>query len=392
MDQRTKVLICSAAAYMFLFMVATVIQSRKRKRRASRVGITYAPIEKRDRIRQEYLDTCIWKDDTTCVNMLRLNRACLYRFCNLFRDRGLLQDTTHMCVEQQVAMFLNTVGHNLRNRFVGTNYKRSGETVSRYFNNVLHVIGELQTEFIRPPSLQTPSKIVGNYRWDPYLKECIGAIDGTHVRASIPKDLEHSFRGRKSFATQNVMAAVDFDLRFTYVLAGWEGTTHDALVLRDALERPNGLRVPQGKFYLVDVGYGAKPGFLPPFRGVRYHLNEWGNNPVQNEELFNLRHSSLRVTVERAFGSLKRRFKILDDATPFFPFQTQVDIVVACCIVHNFVIADGIDEYIIQDSNWPMQTHATSYTGQASEHAATVQFRQTIADQMWVDHQNHYAN
>jgi len=58
--------------------------------------------------------------------------------------------------------------------------------------------------------------------------------------------LEHSFCGRKSFATQNVMAAVDFDLRFTYVLAGWEDTAHDALVLRDALERPNGLRVPQG--------------------------------------------------------------------------------------------------------------------------------------------------
>ncbi len=58
--------------------------------------------------------------------------------------------------------------------------------------------------------------------------------------------MEPSFRGRKNYATQNVMAAVDFDLRFTYVLAGWEGTAHDALVLRDALERENGLRVPQG--------------------------------------------------------------------------------------------------------------------------------------------------
>jgi len=65
--------------------------------------------------------------------------------------------------------------------------------------------------------------------------------------------LEHSFRGRKSFATQNVMAAVDFDLRFTYVLAGWEGTTHDALVLRDALERPNGLRVPQGNKKITNL-------------------------------------------------------------------------------------------------------------------------------------------
>jgi hypothetical protein len=98
------------------------------------------------------------------------------------------------------------------------------------------------------------------------------------------------------------------------------------------------------------------------------------------------------VTIERALGSLKRRFKILDDATPFSPFQTQVDIVVACFIVHNFVIANGIDEFIIQDSNWSIQTNATSYTRQASEHVATVQFRQTIVDQMWADRQNYYAN
>jgi len=49
------------------------------------------------------------------------------------------------------------------------------------------------------------------------------------------------------------MAVVDFDLRFTYVLAGWEGTTHDALVLRDALERPNGLRVPQGNKKITNL-------------------------------------------------------------------------------------------------------------------------------------------
>src|SRR6266498_3476281 len=146
-----------------------------------------------------------------------------------------------------------------------------------------------------------------------------------------------------------------------------------------------------GKFYLVDGGYGAKPGLLPPFRGVRYHLNEWGNNPVQNEkELFNLRHSSLRITVERAFGSLKRRFKILDDATPFFPFSTQVDIVVVCCIIHNWVIEDGGDEFIIPESNFmPPHNFASTSSGQASEHAFMVNFRQDIANQMWADHQNH---
>jgi len=42
------------------------------------------------------------------------------------------------------------------------------------------------------------------------------------------------------------MAAVDFDLRFTYVLAGWEGSAHDAIILADALQRQNGLVIPKG--------------------------------------------------------------------------------------------------------------------------------------------------
>jgi len=95
-------------------------------------------------MRIDYLNNKIWKNDTTCVNMLRLRRESFFRFCLLFRDCGLLEDTIHMCVEQQVAMFLNTVGHNLKNRLVATNFDRSGETVSRYFHLVLHAVGELR--------------------------------------------------------------------------------------------------------------------------------------------------------------------------------------------------------------------------------------------------------
>jgi hypothetical protein len=149
-----------------------------------------------------------------------------------------------------------------------------------------------------------------------------------------------------------------------------------------------------GKFYLVDAGYGAKPGFLPPYRGVRYHLNECGSNPVQNEkELFNLRHSSLKVTVERAFGSLKRRFKILDDAVPFFPFPTQVEVVVAACIIHNWVIEDGGNDLIISENDdLPSITHQTSTYGQATEYTFMVNFRQELANAMWADRQQYYSN
>jgi hypothetical protein len=91
---------------------------------------------------------------------------------------------------------------------------------------------------------------------------------------------------------------------------------------------------------------------------------------------FNHRHSSLRVPVERAFGSFNIRFKVLDDATPFFPFSTQVEIVVACCIIHNWVIQDRGDDFIIPESEeLPTINHQTTSHGQVMEHAIMVNFR-----------------
>ncbi len=58
--------------------------------------------------------------------------------------------------------------------------------------------------------------------------------------------MQDRFRGRKHYPTQNVLAVVDFDLRFTYVLAGWEGSAHDSFVLQDALSRPSGLQILEG--------------------------------------------------------------------------------------------------------------------------------------------------
>jgi hypothetical protein len=74
----------------------------------------------------------------------------------------------------------------------------------------------------------------------------VGAIDGTHIYAKVPAKIQAAFRGRKNYPTQNVLIAVDFDLKFTYILAGWEGSAHDTTVLADALERHDELRVPQG--------------------------------------------------------------------------------------------------------------------------------------------------
>lgn len=82
---------CTAAANMLLSMMALVIESRNR-RVPRRVGITYGPLVERDRKRSEHLDDLIWRNDITCINMLRLRKSSFFRFCKLFRDRGLLRN------------------------------------------------------------------------------------------------------------------------------------------------------------------------------------------------------------------------------------------------------------------------------------------------------------
>jgi hypothetical protein len=75
MDKMNQILVYVAAAHTLLSMMDMIIESRKRKRNAPIEKITYAPIDERDRMRIDFLNNKIWKNDVTNVNMLRLNIA-----------------------------------------------------------------------------------------------------------------------------------------------------------------------------------------------------------------------------------------------------------------------------------------------------------------------------
>jgi hypothetical protein len=63
------------------------------------------------------------------------------------------------------------------------------------------------------------------------------------------------------------------DMRFLYVLLGWEGSAADCRVYEYA--RGSDFGVPANRYYLGDAGYSSSDSLLIPYRGVRYHLKEW---------------------------------------------------------------------------------------------------------------------
>ena len=62
----------------------------------------------------------------------------------------------------------------------------------------------------------------------------------------VPNADKPRYRTRKGQISTNTLAVCDRYMRFVYVLPGWEGSAADSRVLRDAVNRVHGLRVPRG--------------------------------------------------------------------------------------------------------------------------------------------------
>lgn len=188
---------------------------------------------------------------------------------------------------------------------------------------------------------------------------------------------------------------------FVYIFSGWEGSAADSRVLQDAVSKD--FVIPPGKYYLADagegifyilinvVGYALSPQFLTPYRGVRYHLKEWAQvpnaRPANFKELFNLRHSSLRNIIERAFGIIKRRYKILASGSEY-SLETQIKLFPACATLHNFIVS------IEGEGTWNIntrddETDEEEYLSSKDDSSIAVAQRDVMAEQMWSDYLLH---
>lgn len=119
-------------------------------------------------------------------------------------------------------------------------------------------------------------------------------------------------------------------------------------------------------------------------------------SPKNAKELYNLRHASLRNAIERIFGVMKKRFKILKVQVEY-PFEIQVRLIKVLCCLHNIIrIAGGDDAF---DELWKKDlarilppTASTQNDGVLSKAISPAQvrlansMRDGIAEKMWAQY------
>ncbi|XP_024030534.1 uncharacterized protein LOC112094269 [Morus notabilis] len=171
-------------------------------------------------------------------------------------------------------------------------WQHSGSTISKYFEAVLEAIYNLRHDFATPLNFNIIDLViaVNGSKYLPWFQNCVGAFDGTHVPCVPPPGNPEVWRNMKGFYSQNVLGVCSFDMKFTYMVAGWEGSAHDARVLTSATET--------------------------------------------SEKKFPI--STVRNVIERTFGVWKARFRILKCINNY-PIEKQVQIPIACVVLHNFI-------------------------------------------------------
>jgi DDE superfamily endonuclease len=148
------------------------------------------------------------------------------------------------------------------------------------------------------------------------------------------------------------------------------------------------------------LGYALTPQFLTPYRGVHYHLKEWAQVldgcPSNPKELFNLRHSSLRNIIERVFGVVKRKFKILRVQSEY-SLTSQIQLVPALACITNIIHwYEGEEIFESEDNDTEIEgIHFDEAFAQAMEQSSAqaykdaAKFWDELAQQMWTDYQNY---
>ena len=202
--------------------------------------------------RYPILHRLVYESDTMSISQIRMSRSCFTKLCHMLEIFGGLKPSRNMNIDEQVAIFLHILAHNVKNRVVISRFRRSGETISRHFGRVCNATIRLHTRLLKKPE-PVPDNST-NQRWK-WFKNCLGALDGTYIKCLVLVEEKPRYRTRKNDIATNVLGVCSQDMQFIYVLTGWEGSAADGRVLRDALLRPHGLKVPRPGMYIYRLLY-----------------------------------------------------------------------------------------------------------------------------------------
>ncbi|GFX07295.1 protein ALP1-like [Trichonephila clavipes] len=224
-----------------------------------------------------------------------------------------------ICPEEKLCILVRHLATGESFRSLAFQYRVSHSWISVILREVVEAIIKRMFHVVLPtPTMGQFQKVAQQYSTKWNFPNCIGAIDGKHIRIKAPKNSGSLFYNYKDYHSMVMLAVVDADCKFTAVDVGSYGREGDAgIYLKSEIGRRiknNTFNVPPPK--ALPGTDTVIPHVIVGDEAFALHQNLMKPYPRQqslhdaSKAIYNYRLSRARRTTENAFGILCSYFRL----------------------------------------------------------------------------------
>lgn len=235
-------------------------------------------------------------------------------------------------------------------RSLAFQFRVSHQYISTIIKETLNAIqSKFLLEAIPEPTKESLKENAKRFydRWN--YPNCVGAIDGKHVRIVCPPKTGSLHYNYKDFFSIVLLAIVDANYKFVTIDVGAYGREGDSGIFNRSsfgkqindkqFDFPPPTVLPGTNITVPHVIVGDEAFTLQENLMRSYPRKNTQND--RRQAVYNYRHSRARRTTENTFGLMASYFRIFHSA--IFAKTTTIDsIVVVSCILHNFMRKEKI--------------------------------------------------
>lgn len=266
---------------------------------------------------------------------------------------GVLGCTPHQKMTAAIRMLAYGSPADVLQEYIRTSASTNVESLKQYCETLVKEFGD---QYLRPLEGSCLTSILEENESRGF-PGCIGSIDCMHWKwKNCPTEWHGQYTGKEKKPTVVLEAVATKDLRIWHFSFGEPGANNDINVLDSSHVMDQFLTYGESHRYVLhgterSLLYLLADGIYPDWPTF---VKSYKAPTTQEEKFFTQEQEACRKDVERAFGVLQAKWRILSYPSLFWYKHTMHSVIKACVIMHNMIIEERISANISREASWDL--------------------------------------
>ncbi|XP_013112521.2 uncharacterized protein LOC106090773 [Stomoxys calcitrans] len=289
-----------------------------------------------------FLDVKVHNEEQFIL-LTRMKRNAFEKLLKLM-FKAMSKRAQHIYPEERLSVTLLYLAHATPFDVIAKHYKLGKTTIRNLVLETCEILYEiLGPIYLREPTSEDFLKIAQDFRNTWKLPNCVGVIDGKHINLKKPRRTLLEEYNLTAMTSLVLMAACDAKHRFRSATVTVEAhqSTFAKGIMNNTLPLPPNAPLVDGSsnefpyYYIGDTTFPLRSNLMRPY----------DTSTLDDKKLvFNYKLSHGQAILENTFIMLTSMWKVLLTTFDIAPLNCE-SIIMACIVLHNFVMMNGEDRW-----------------------------------------------